>query len=199
MQSGGYSFGEMKAGLFENVIDYRRDRDLGNIRYIQIQRDITSLKTLTLTGLFQNFLPVLGGGHVLPFLKGGAEAGLAVEAGAEGNILDGGLRGFEQIFGGGQTGFDQVLVRGDAGFPGKDPREMVRAHAGLGRQLFQGQIALKMLVDIGNGVCHGGAIDLAVAVFVGRVEKAVQKAGDAAGEPALQNRGGGPEYIVNLL
>lgn len=56
--------------------------------------------------LIQNALPVLGRGNGLPFLKGSAEAGFAVKAGAESNVLDGGLGELQQIFGSGQPGLD---------------------------------------------------------------------------------------------
>ena len=122
-----------------------------------------------------------------------------MEAGAESNVFDGGLRGFQQVLGGGQARFNKVLMGRDASLLRKDPGEVVGAHVRLSRQRFQGQIALKMLVDVGDGVRHGGAVDLVASVLVGRIEEVVQKLRDSSGKLPFEYFRGGTEYVVNLL
>ena len=76
---------------------------------------------------------------------------------------------------------------------------MKGAHISFGRQLFQRQVALKMLVDVRDGVSHGSAVDLVFSVFLRRIQKIVQELCDIAGQFSLKNGGRGPEYIINFL
>ena len=108
----------------------------------------------------QNGLAVLGGSYVFPFFKGGAEACLTVKAGAECNVFDGHLCGFQKIFCRRQAGLDQILMRRDSCLLRKHSGEMKWTHIRLGCQLFQRQVLLKMLIDVRNGVSHGDGAGL---------------------------------------